>query len=270
MYHQLYQRVLWPAYEGLVKRRKTCRLWRFLEESQWWSLDRLATFQSEELTKLLTHLYSNSPYFEGVCREKGIRPPDFHDRSAFLHLPIIDKDDIRNNLDRMRSKSAQGWTISKSTGGSTGQPLHFVHDEASYEWRIAMAYRAYAWARCEDGRKTAYIWGGAIGDPSRKQTFKEDVHHLLQRRKIFNSFHFTDERMLRCYHFIQRYRPDGLVGYTNALCNLARFIRKQKLQNLTVGNIVTAAEGVDEDQKALMETVFGGRSFKPMDPARSC
>lgn len=262
MYHILYQRVLWPTYEALIKRRQTCKRWHLLDESQWWDAERLESFQNEELRKFLKHLHNNSQYFADVCGAKGLQQSDFRSKEAFLSLPIIDKDDIRTNLDAMRSKSTQGWVIEKSTGGSTGKPLHFVHDKVSYEWRIAAAFRAYAWAQCEDGRKTVYVWGGAIGDPSKAQTRKMALHQLLQRRKVFNSFYFDDAKMRECIEFIRRYKPSGVAGFTNPLCNMARLMKREGLAPLSVSNIVTAAEGVRDEQRELIEDMFGGRVFQ--------
>lgn len=262
MYHLLYQKVLWPAYELLIKRRHTCRRWQFLERSQWWDPNRMVDFQKRELAALLKHHYQRSAWFRELCSDKGIEAGDLERESAFSALPIMSKDDIRRNLERMKAEPPPRRVYSKATGGSTGQPLHFCHDEVSYEWRMAAAFRAYSWAGCEDGRKTVYIWGGPMGDPAAAGSLKEKLHQRIQGRRVFNSFHFDEEKMLQFCQFIRHYRPDGIVGYTNALCSLARFIQRRKLETFSIHGIITAAEGVDQQQRDLLESVFGGRVFQ--------
>ena len=48
-----YGKVFWDTYN-------------FLQESQWWSREKLEEHQMEQLSKLLRHAYENVPYYRGV------------------------------------------------------------------------------------------------------------------------------------------------------------------------------------------------------------
>ena len=48
----------------------------FLQESQWWSRERLEEYQLAQLGKLLDHAYENVPYYRRVFDERGLKPRD--------------------------------------------------------------------------------------------------------------------------------------------------------------------------------------------------
>jgi len=54
-----YGKVFWDTYA-------------FLQESQWWSQERLEEYQRQQLSKLLNHAYENVPYYRRVFDERGL------------------------------------------------------------------------------------------------------------------------------------------------------------------------------------------------------
>ena len=150
-------------YEKVIKKRKILDYRHFLEDSQWWHREKVLKFQWQELKKLLSHAYNEVPYWQQVFENLSITSKDINSYSEFQKLPIITKEDIRNNKGAMIAKNYLGKTWTKATGGSTGIPLELDYTPDSYDWRMAVSKRGYSWAGCEDGVKQAYIWGTAIG-----------------------------------------------------------------------------------------------------------
>jgi ABC-type Fe3+-hydroxamate transport system substrate-binding protein len=50
---------------------------------------------------------------------------------------------------------------------------------------------------------------------------KAGVHHWLQNRRYFDSFHFDDRAKAQCCRQINQFRPVSLVGYAGNLIELA-------------------------------------------------
>src|SRR4030043_2007188 len=48
----------------------------FLQESQWWSREKLEEYQIQQLSTLLNHAYSNVPYYRRVFDERALKPKD--------------------------------------------------------------------------------------------------------------------------------------------------------------------------------------------------
>ena len=188
MYKSLFKNILNPFYEGIVKRRDMLKYLSFLEKSQWWPYKKLREFQWKELSKLLEHSYEYVPYWRQQFDSLKFKPMDIKTYEDFCRLAIIGKNDIRNNYNSMRASNYRGKTWKKSTGGSTGQPLHFEYTPQSYDWRVACSKRGYSWAGCEDGTKQAYIWGTAIGKIPKLKKIKESLRYKFLRQKCFNCF----------------------------------------------------------------------------------
>jgi len=176
-YAGFYNSVLFPLYETFLKRRNTVRYLKSLEQTQWLPEEALKALQWERLKALLAHAYAHVPFYRNVFDQHGLTPEGIKTAKDFRKLPLISKNDIRANKENMIAKNFQGKTFTKATGGSTGVPLELDYDTNSYQWRTAAAIRGYRWAGCEDGRKTAYIWGAPIGKEPFPLRMKKGMHN---------------------------------------------------------------------------------------------
>jgi len=256
MYYWLFKNIN-RVYETRVKKRMILGYRDTLEGSQWWKREDIEKFQWGELSKLLEHAYKHVPYWQNALGELGLRPEDIKAYADFHQLPVLDKDTIRDNYQDLLASDHRGKTWQKSTGGSTGQPLHFEYTSDSYDWRVASSKRAYGWSGAEDGRKTAYIWGGAIGKTPALRRFKEDVHHAYLRQRYYNCFGFTRRKMAEVLRDINGFRPDFIVGYTNPLYEFAKHVKKTGTLTFKPVSILSAAEKLHEFQRKEISEAFG-------------
>lgn len=174
-------------------------------------------------------------------------------RLAFEDLPVLNKTDIMWMLDDPDRKTDEH-VIMHATGGSTGQPFRFAMTRASYEWRTAVSDRGYSWAGAEEGRQSFYVWGTSISPSGWRQGMKRYVHHWLQNRRYFDSFHFDDEQKAACCNQINRFRPHALVGYAGNLIELARYVECHPgVLRWRARTGVTAAEGLRPGMRELIE-----------------
>lgn len=261
MYSRLYKNILNPFYESVIKRRKMLKYRRFLEDSQWWPYEKLQAFQREELTKLLKHAYENAPYWRRQFDRVGLKTSDIKTYEDFCRIPVTDKNNIRENYEAMRAVNYAGKTWKKSTGGSTGEPLHFEYTPESYDWRVAASKRGYSWAGCEDGVKQAYIWGVAVGNVPPLKRLKEDLHHMFLRQKYFNCFDFSEKKMARAIASLNRYKPEIIAGYTNPLYNFAKYIKSHGKISFKPKAVISAAEALHDFQRKEISSVFGCSVF---------
>jgi len=261
MYERFFKSFLFPLYETVIKRRSTLSYLKSLNANQWMSKAALEETQWRDLKLLLAHAYENSPYYRDLFDELKITPEDIESPLDFQNFPICNREDVVANSEKMVADNYKNRTIRKSTGGSTGKPVHFALDQNSYEWRMATTQRGYGWAHCEAGSKTLYIWGVDVGNPTRWQQFKTAIYHRAYNRKMFNCFDFDDEEMLRCIEYINKKKPNGIVAFTSAVYNLAKFIASHKLSVHPVPSVITGAEKLYDHQRELIEDIFGGKVF---------
>lgn len=183
----------------------------------------------------------------------------------FEQLPILTKSDITTIISKQSSfpplPSVQK-QIRHATGGSTGQPFSFFITRESYEWRSAVSDRGYGWAQAEEGQRSFYVWGTSIHKPGAKQRLKQGIHHWLQNRRYFDSFHFDDAQKAECCRQINKFKPDSLVGYTGNLIELARYVsRNPGVLTWKARTAVTAAEGLRPGMRELIEANLANEVF---------
>ncbi len=258
-YQQIYENFWFPFFEGTIKKRKTVDLYKTSRTTEFFSHDKLVSLQVSALRNLLNKASKQSTFHRCRFEESGLIPEKMQSINDISTLPIMTKADIRAHYSNIINWNEQIWT--KSTGGSTGEPLHFAYTKESYEWRVAMSKRGYAWAGALPGAKQAYIWGIQLGKIGRMQQMKERLHHFVDRQLYFNSFDFDEQAMYQCLAGLNRFKPAAIIGYTNPLYNLALFIGENSKINFQPQGIICAAEKVHPYQREVIERVFGAKVF---------
>ena len=261
LYGRLYRGLLYPAYDGLIKRRRTVRYWRQAETSQWWQRARLERLQLDSLRRLLTHARETCPYYRELWRERQLDPAAVNSLDDFTSWPLLTREIIQANRDRVRS-SAAFRRLYKSTGGSCGEPLHFELNCDSNDRRTAMTHRGYGWAGAGPGSKQFYIWGTTLGPVSRLRRAKTEIHRRIDRQRFASCFDMSPRRMREYARRIARYGPDVIVAYTNAVYELARFFRREAIVPCSPGSVVVGAEKLYDFQRELIEAVFRAPVFE--------
>jgi len=260
IYGSIYRKAVWPLYAAL-RGQNTPRLLQSADQRQWLTPHHLAEFQFGELQQLLRHAATQSPWYCERFAKFGLTPEAIGSLSDFKKLPLLTKDEIRQNRKQMLVANYRGCGYSHNTGGSTGAPLQFYVSRNSYEWRMAMSLRGYGWAGCADGDRQFYVWGQPIGTPPLKQRLKNRLHMEILRHRIFSSFQFSNAGMVECIRQLNAFRAVTVIGYTNALCILAQYILDHKIAIAPPHAVITAAEGVNSLQRETIEQAFGAPVF---------
>lgn len=260
-YQKIYEKYYFRFFETKIKKRNTANLYNDSLSFQWKNGEYILFYQFMCLRELLKHAGIYCPYYADIFRTKSIDFVNIQNIFELSSIPILTKDIIKSNFDNIISKKNIHSIWNKSTGGSTGQPLHFAYTKESYEWRVAMSKRGYAWAGALPGAKQAYIWGVQLGEIGPLQTIKERLHHCIDRHIYFNCFEFDEQAMANCLARLNRFKPASIVGYTNPLYNLALFIGDNSKIRFKPQGLICAAEKVHPYQREVIERVFGAKVF---------
>ncbi len=263
MYTKIYQKMLFPLYEVVLRKRNTLPYLKELEKTQWLSEEELKQMQWNKLKALLAHAYENVPFYKDRFASVGLHNDNIKSLEDFNRIPYLTKDDIRNNHDNLLAVNYKGKKIGKQvTGGSTGTPLHFMLDDNNYRWRTATVKRIYGWSGYGDGEKTIFIWGASVVKQPLLKKIKHDLDEWLKRHKIYNTFYFTEEMMGRCIKEINSYKPAFIVVYTTPIYNFARYIKINNKKIRSPRAIIAAAEKLFPQQRKVIEEVFGCPVFE--------
>ena len=80
-----------------VRREDIWQSLEFLEDSQWWTYERIQEYQQKKLTTLIKHCSENVPFYVRWFKDNSCTPLDIKLSNMDI-LPTIDKSFLRDNI----------------------------------------------------------------------------------------------------------------------------------------------------------------------------
>jgi len=113
-----------------------------LIKSDYWSASQIEAYQNEQLQRLIEHAFQYVPYYRDIMRQRKLTPADIRTRNDLYKLPILTKEDVRKNFDRLLAENVdKKQLVLERTSGTTGTPLRF------YLMRNTIATQRAVWWR---------------------------------------------------------------------------------------------------------------------------
>ena len=255
MYTPLVSSVLFPLHEQL-KRHDSVRVRRAMEQSQWWSADRLAEASTRRLRTLLVDAGTHVPYYRELFRREGFDPNAVAGVGDLQRLPFLTKRLIRENAEALKHAHAKG--LSRfNTGGSSGEPLIFFIGRERVSHDVAAKWRATRWWGVDIGDPEIVVWGSPIelGAQDRVRQWRD----RLLRTELLPAFEMSEARLDGFIASIRRRRPKMLFGYPSALSYIARHAEKRgiAMNDLGIKVAFVTSERLYDDQRDTIGRVFG-------------
>ena len=255
LYTRAVSGLVFPLHERL-KRHDTVAVRRQLEQTQWWSPDRLAQLQVQRLCSLLLHAQQHVPYYRDLFARTGFEPAAVTSLADLQRLPFLGKAEIRANPDALKADNAVG-LARFNTGGSSGEPLIFFIGNQRVSHDVAAKWRATRWWGVDIGDPEIVVWGSPI-----ELTAQDRVRALrdtLLRTELLPAFEMSAAKLDGFVARIRERRPKMLFGYPSALSHIARHAEKRGLRMDELGIKVAfcTSEKLYDDQREAIERIFG-------------
>jgi len=232
----------------------------FLRNSEWWSESDIEAYQSEKLQNIIQHAYRNVPYYRKVMKERRLTPSDIRTKADLRKLPVLSKEDIRANFDRLVATNVKRSNLRREhTSGTTGKSLDFYRTDAAiaFQWAIWWRYRER--------------FGLSLGDPHANFTGKPVVapgvtsppywrrNHALNQ-VIIPMQQITPEKTRTIVRMLNHERLAFYAGYPSIIAQLCANALEQGL-SLEEGPkvVTTGAENMLAEQKTHIEAFTGAR-----------
>jgi phenylacetate-CoA ligase len=237
------------------------RYQREFEGTQFLSEGELRHLQWTRLHSLLRHAHANCPYYRRRFDAAGVYPDDLRSPEDLSALPALEKRDIQEHGPDL---VARGWPaddlIRNQTGGSTGTPIRFYLGRDRKCSRAAATLRHNRWAGWEVGDPAAVIWGAPRDRPG--STVRARLHAALTREPLWLDCGALTESSMDAFHrALSRARPKIIQAYAGAAGLFARWLEATGKTPHRPHSLVTSAEVLTDDDRALLERVFGCRVF---------
>lgn len=259
MWPWLARKLFHPLQERLMG-RATWRMFRELEESQWWSPASLEELQRVRLNRLLRDALAHSPWHAARIREAGLGGLVMAGNlglSDLSRLPCMTKSDARENVGALVWRGVPGGAHPYNTGGSSGEPLIFHYGRERQAADAAARLRARLWWGVEPGERELYLWG-APTELSRLDHLKRWRDGLVNHR-ILNAFEMSASRMDDYLEALEHWAPSSLYGYASSVALLAAHARARGRQPRipTLKVVCTTGEPLYPHQREIIAEVFG-------------
>jgi phenylacetate-CoA ligase len=194
----------------------------FLLETQSWSLERLKSYQLQELKKLLQLANQHSTFYRNYFRLHGFDPA-IKSLEDLKRLPPISKEQLVTDNRDVHTDLKFKHNFFCETSGSSGQVLTFLRNEEWDSANRAAIMRGHSWHGVAPWDKNIYFWGYNI-DP--KKQLKTRVLDTLQNR--YRLFDYSPDTLKELFDRLKS--TTYMHGYSSMIYELAKVYKDQKLE----------------------------------------
>lgn len=255
LYTKLVSSLIFPIHEHL-KHHTTVAVRKQMEESQWWSPERLADLQLERLRQLLARAHAHVPYYRQLFASLDFNPSQITSLDDLQRLPFLTKAIIRQNQEQLKADNAER-LARFNTGGSSGEPLIFFIGNERVSHDVAAKWRATRWWDVDIGDPEIVVWGSPIELTS--QDHVRQIRDRLLRTRLLPAFEMNEANLDRFVDTIHATRPAMLFGYPSSLSLIARHAEKRgrPMNHLGIKVAFVTSERLYDHQRDDITRIFG-------------
>lgn len=234
----------------------------FLIKSQYWDENELKDYQNHKLKELILYACENVDYYKKLFLDNNIDPNQIKTVEDLKYIPILKKEDIRENfISLLSKKSNKSNLILNSTGGSTGIPVKIYQDKNYNDWADAARVRSWKlFLGLKKNEREAVLWGD-IREIGNKFTFKKFVKNYLFNTIEVNTFDLDEIKIKNFIHTFNKKKPKIIRGYAASLYFISDWIIKNNIQVFSPLSIISSAEKLTVSMRNRIEDAFKAKVF---------
>ena len=233
------------------------------DRNQYLSYKELRNLQFQKLIPLLHHSYKYVPYYRDVFEQIGLKPEDIRNWDDFQQLPILTKEQIRENRERLLSKKLRSPVFTVSTSGSTGKPMRFKMSQIHASANIVSRIRALRWWGINLGDRELQLFS-ASGQfvPGIKSTINARIFRPMKEkmlnRRLISAADLTEKNMGKYWQITNKFNPKIIYSSPSSIFVFAKYLKDQgyDCSKLGLKAVVTTGEILYDWQREMIEEVF--------------
>jgi phenylacetate-CoA ligase len=226
---------------------------RELRRTQWLSADEWQALQVRRLRDLLRDATENVPYYRALFQKLGAAPDDFRELSDLARLPVLEKQQVRENPDQFLNRRCdRRRLIEDHTSGSTGEPLRFLLTVEQKAYEMAYAIRFWRWAGYRTGARIA-AFRHYIPRSERDPLWE---HHPWTRTLFFSVYDMKPANLRAYVAEFNRFRPEFVRGYPSSIYIFAQFAAAEGLRVHAPRAVLSSSETLSPEMRAVIERVL--------------
>ena len=231
----------------------------FLEEFDQYSLEEQLEYQRKELVNFVRFAAQNSAFYRELYQDIDLDTIQTVD--DLKKLPILEKEDLRRHMDRVRSQIDEPCWLA-NTGGTTGKSLQVAMTYRDMMHRMATLdhFKARVGFEHRKMRRATFNGKHIVPPTQKKKCFWR--YNAACKQMIYSSFHITEENIGSYVESLNRFKPHSIDGFFTSMCDVANYIeRHQVALKFKPIAIFPTSETLNESGRALLERVFGCKVY---------
>ncbi len=228
----------------------------FLEQSLKFSKTEMDEYREEQLQILIQHSYDTVPYYKELFSNAGLSPDDIKHSEDLKLLPVLMKETVRVNGEKMLSCDVQRRDlISVHTSGTTGKPLSFWWTKEGVAWEFA-----FVWARRREG--VSFDDPFATFNSRMVVPINQDKppfwrHNRVLKQTLFSIYHMNEDTLDLYVRMLSESNFRYYAGYPSAIYTIASYMIDQGLRCDSVPiRVFTSSETLTDWQRRAIEKAF--------------
>ena len=217
------------------------------------SADELEELNFRRFKEMLRHAYDNSDYYHEKYVKAGLEPDDIKSPDDIGKIPLMTRAEIKENRERILCRGVNRKSVFlTSTGGSTGNPLFFYHENS--EPYFYLKHRFLQTLGIEPDANGAMVI-------RRNNTFvnrlKNGIWNWPAKRLNLNAMMITPESL---YKFLRQAKSANLQflwGYEGGIHHVALFLKKHNIEFPTqLKAVISTSSPLPDAHRALFKQIF--------------
>ena len=228
-----------------------------LKKTEWSTSSEIKKHQNIKLLETINYCYENIPYYRDLFNENSLSPSDINSIEDLNKIPILTKELVRENYEKLKNPNFNGKVIHSHTSGSTGKSLQFDFslDAIRYRWALWFRHKARFEVKVTDPYAT---FTGQVVVPINQKKPPYWRENYSMKQTIFTMHHISEDKVPA---IVNRLNKGGFVyysGYPSILYSLATIIENVGLQITASPKVIfTGAEALLDYQREKISAVFG-------------
>lgn len=206
--------------------------------------DGLLSAYNDRFIKLFKFAYKNSEFYKNYYKQHGISISDIKDLSDLNKLPILNKNEVRNNVNSIN----QGFKIFKSIGytsGTTGTPLNVFRTPGNVITEQAYLQNYRSGFGVNFASPLLSIRGGL------------DKNHSHRFNKYTNTLYISSQNINSStidfyYNLLKQFSPSAVEAFPSILYKFCIELDK-KYYSLNIPHSFTSSETLYDFQRDYIE-----------------
>jgi phenylacetate-CoA ligase len=219
-----------------------------------------ASDQIRRLRSTLSYANVHCPYYHELFNKLGFKPDTIRTLSDLQCLPLLDKETVRSQGDRLLADPLPGRTTRVSTSGTTGTALNLIITEEANQRQQATVWFHMSWAGIQWGER----WALFGGQPVAPRDSLRPPFWVLDRYKkelLFSTQHMIPATLPEYARALADYQPALICGYPSAIHLMALYMIETNRSDIRPKGVFTWAETLMEYQRQAIEQAFGCRVY---------